>query len=154
MSGLGLGGAAREFVGVGEKAVAALLLGSMQRMSGARLCAATRLRPRRVRCVDLDNGRRLGGAALAFGLERRQPRAIASRDGLQFALSTRAIRRASLRPPSGGTAAWSDTRHCLRGSSSQRQSVTARAAAPDRLAERAGEMRDRGIDRDHQIERR
>ena len=74
-------GGAGQLVGVGQKAVPALLLRrECSAWPGGTVSARGRRR-NRARGFGRDDGRGLRGAALAFGLERHQARPVALHDG-------------------------------------------------------------------------
>ena len=150
---LGGDGAPGQFVGVGEKAVAALLLGENERVPGADRLRRRRDRGRGASGFRRHDRRRLRGAALAFGLERRQRRRHRRR-----ATALSSLRDA--RDHGGPVLAFllAEQPHgripgIVLAIEHPAPIGHPRQQHPDRLAERAGEMRDRGIDRDHQIER-
>jgi hypothetical protein len=78
---LGRGRPARQIVGIGQEAMAALLLGKDESLTGRHRLRRRRNRGCGARGFRRHDRGRLHGAALALGLVRRQPRGVALRDG-------------------------------------------------------------------------
>ena len=150
---LGGGGAPGEFVGVGQETVAALLLGEDERVAG-------RHRPGAGTAAGAVACAASAAMIAAACAARRSPSALNGVSGAvspcATASSSAAMRAMHVRPvlalvlaeqPHGRVPG------IILAVEHPAPIGHPRQQHPDRLAERAGEMRDRGVDRDHQIER-
>ncbi|WP_245321448.1 hypothetical protein [Bradyrhizobium sp. NAS96.2] len=150
--GLGFNRAARQLVCIGQKSVAALLFGDNERLAGRRCRHRRSDWLRNLRGFRRHDRRGMRGAARAFGPERREPRKVAPHDSRKFlndarhdigpALAALLPKQAHGRIPGIVLA----IEHPAPITHPGQQH-------PDRLAERAGKVRNRCVNRDDEIER-
>ncbi len=144
--------AARQLVGIGQKSATALLFGDNEGLAGRyrfhRRCGWRRL----LDSLRRHDGGCVRGAALALGLERREAGAIALRHSRELVGDARhdiGPRLIALLPEQAhgripGIVLAMEHPAPIRHRGQQH---------PDRLAERAGKMRDRRVDGDDEVER-